>query len=128
MSGASTEAVHPKFRIWLRADGIVQLVWTPGTHMGLEGALEVSDAIAELGGGRPALLLVVPGDGSTQDRSARLEFARRGDLVAAAAVVVGNPLSRIMGNFFVNVSKPTAPTQLFDDEASAVAWLQEFTP
>jgi hypothetical protein len=32
----------------------------------------------------------------------------------------------MMGNFYLNVSKPMAPTRLFDDEASALAWLQEF--
>ena len=32
----------------------------------------------------------------------------------------------MMGNFFLNVSKPMAPTKLFDDEASALAWLKEF--
>jgi hypothetical protein len=57
-----------------------------------------------------------------------MEFVRRGDLVSAVALVVATPLSRMMGNFFLTVSKPMAPTRLFDDEASALAWLQEFAP
>ena len=36
------------------------------------------------------------------------------------------PLGRMMGNFFINVNKPKAPTRLFDDEAPALAWLKEF--
>ena len=65
-------------------------------------------------------------DAGPQDRPARIEFVRRGDLVSAVALIVGTPLSRMMGNFFLTVSKPMAPTRLFDDEASALAWLQEF--
>ena len=65
-------------------------------------------------------------DAGPQDRPARVEFVRRGDLVSAVALVVGTPLSRMMGNFFLNVSRPTTPTRLFDDEASGLAWLQEF--
>jgi hypothetical protein len=32
----------------------------------------------------------------------------------------------MMANFFLSVSKPPFPTRMFDDEASALAWLQEF--
>lgn len=60
------------------------------------------------------------------ERPARTELTRRGDLVSAVALIVGTPLSRMMGNVFLSVSKPMAPTRLFHDEASALAWLQEF--
>ncbi len=65
-------------------------------------------------------------DGGPQERPARIEFARRGDLVSAVALVVGTPLSRMMGNFFLSVSRPMAPTRLFEDEASELAWLHRF--
>ncbi len=32
----------------------------------------------------------------------------------------------MMGNLIINVSRPQMPVRLFDDEASAVAWLQTF--
>jgi hypothetical protein len=32
----------------------------------------------------------------------------------------------MMANFFLRVSNPPFPTRLFDNEASALAWLQEF--
>ena len=117
---------RPKFRMWLRSDGIVQLVWAPRVTMALEDALAATEAMAQLTGGRRSPLLVDTRDAGPQDRPARTEFARRGDMVSAVALIVGTPLSRMMGNFFLAVSKPMAPTRLFDDEASAVAWLQEF--
>jgi hypothetical protein len=112
--------------MWLRPDGIVQLVWARRTAMVLEDAIAATEAMAQLTGGRRSPLLVDSHDIGPQDRPARTEFARRGDLVSAVALIVGTPLSRLMANFFLTVSKPVAPTRLFDDEASALAWLQAF--
>ena len=126
MNNESAEITHPKFRMWLRPNGIVHLVWGSGVAMGLEDAVAAIDAMTKLTGGRRSPLLVDTHDSGTQDRPARVEFVRRGDLVSAVALIVATPLSRMMGNFFLNVSKPMAPTRLFADEASALAWLQEF--
>jgi hypothetical protein len=117
---------HPKFQMWLRPDGIVQLVWASRAAMGLEHAVAATEAMTRLNNGRRRPLLVDAHDAGPQDRPARMEFARRGDLVSAVALLVEAPLSRMMGNFFLSVSKPVAPTRLFGDEASAVAWLQGF--
>lgn len=84
--------------------------------------------MTELTGRRRSPLLVDTRHGGQQDRPARMEVVRRVDMVSAVALLVSTPLSRMMGNFFVTVNKPVAPTRLFDDEASALAWLQEFTP
>lgn len=125
MNGESTGITRPRFRMWLRPDGIVQLVWAPGVTMELADATAAIDAMTTLTGGRPSRLLVDVHDAGPQDRSARMEFIRRADLVLGVALIVATPLSRMMGSLFLAVSRPTAPTQLFDDEASAVAWLGE---
>ena len=117
---------HPKFRMWLRPDGIVQVVWVPRTTALLEDATATLEAMAQLTGGRRSPLLMDLHDVSPQDRSVRMEFARRGDLVSAVALIVDTPLSRVLGNFFLSVNKPLFPTRLFDNEASALAWLLEF--
>ncbi len=126
MADDSGVITHPKFRMWLRPDGIVELVWAPRAAMGLDDALAATDAMRQLTGGRRSPLLVDTRDAGSQDRPARTEFVRRGDLVSAVALLVGTPLSRMMGNFFLSVSKPMAPTRLFADETSALAWLQGF--
>lgn len=125
MSGESPEVTHPKFRMWLRPDGVVQLVWGPGAVLRLEDAVAAIDAMTKFTDGRKSPLLVDTRDLGRQDRAARMEFVRRGELVSAVALLVSTPLSRMMGNFFLAVSKPMAPTRLFDDEAAAVAWLKE---
>ena len=125
MSGEPHEVTHPKFRMWLRPDGIVELVWRSGAELGLEDAVAAIDEMTKLTDGRRSLLLVDIHDAGQQDRAARMAFVRGGDLVLAVALLVSTPLSRMMGNFFLTVSKPTTPTRLFDDEAAAVAWFKE---
>jgi hypothetical protein len=41
-------------------------------------------------------------------------------------LIVDTPLSRTLGTFFLRVNKPPFPVRLFDNEASAVAWLRAF--
>jgi hypothetical protein len=92
----------------------------------LEDAAATLEAMAQLTGGRRSPLLVDIRDTGPQTRPARLEYARRGDLVSAVALIVGTPLSRMAGNLFINMSRPPTPRRMFDNEASAVAWLQKF--
>ena len=126
MNNESTEILHPKFRMRLREDGIVQIVWAPAVVMDYEDALAATSAMKKLTAGRPHPLLVDAHAAGPLGRPARMEFASRGDLISAMALVANTPLSRLMGNFFIAVSNPGAPTRLFNDEASALAWLKEF--
>lgn len=125
MNGQVPEVTHPKFRMWL-ADGVVHLVWSPPVPSGLEDATAAIEAMIEVTGDRPAPLLVDVRQAGPQDRAGRLEFIRRHEVVSAVAILVGSPLSRMMGNFFMNVGRPKAPTRLFDDERAAVVWLTGF--
>ncbi len=128
MTDTSHEITHPKFRMWLRPDGIVQLVWEPHVRIGLEDALASTDGLTALVGGQRRPLLVDVHAAGTVDRLARMEWVRRGDLVAAVAVIVTTSLGRMSGSIFLALSTPTPPTRLFGDEASAVAWLSDFVP
>lgn len=124
MSTESTEITGEKFRIWLRPDGVAEIAWAPHVPSGIEDARAVIDAMSQLTGGGAAPLLVHTTDAGPQDRAARMEFIRRQDVVAAVALVVGNPLSRMMATFFINVSKPDVPIRLFEDADAALAWLR----
>ena len=117
---------HPKFRMWLRPDGVVQVVWAPQTTVLLEDATAALEAMAQLTGGRRSPLLVDMRDTGPQDRATRAVWARPSVPLSAVALIVGSPLSRMMGNLFISANRPTTPTRLFNDEASALAWLQAF--
>ena len=115
---------RPKFRMWVRPDGIVQLVWAPRATIAIDDAIAATEAMAELTGGRRSRLLVVAYDVGPQDRAARMEFARRGDLVSGVALIVSTPLSRVLADFYMSAVRQVPPTRLFGDEASALDWLQ----
>ena len=126
MSDEPGVVTHPKFQMWLGPDGVVQMTWVSKAVIGLEDAIAAIAVMSELTGGRRSPLSVDLHDGGQPSRLARVEFTRHDDLVSAVALIVGTPLSRVMGNFFLTVSKPPYPVRLFDDEASALAWLQAF--
>jgi hypothetical protein len=113
-----------KFKMWLREDGIVQLVWAPKMDIGHSEAIAAIDSMVELTHGSKAPLLVDARGTGSQDRRARVEFVRRGELVSAVALIVDTPLSRMMANFYLNVSRPVVRTRLFEDERAAVTWLR----
>jgi hypothetical protein len=117
---------HPKFRMWLRPDGIAVVVWVPRTTALLEDAVACLEATAQVTGGRRCPLLVNMLDTGPQDRKTRAEWTRRSDLLSAVALVVSTPLSRVVGNLFLSVSRPPFPVRLFDNEASALTWLRDF--
>lgn len=118
--------IHPKFRMWLRPDGIVQLAQIPQTTVLVEDARAAEEAMAQLTGGRPSPLLVDMHDAGPQDRRTRAEWTSRSDVQSAVALIVGSPLSRVLGNLLLTVSKPQFPVRLFDNEAAAVAWLLRY--
>jgi len=126
-AGQGTGVVtHPKFRMWLRPDGIVQVVWVPRTTVLLEDATSTLDAMVRLTGGRRSPLLVDMRDTGPQDRRTRAEWTSRTGLQSAVALIVGTPLSRMLGNLLLMITRPQFPVRLFENEASAVAWLKDF--
>lgn len=49
-----------------------------------------------------------------------------GDDLAALAVIVSNPVTRMMGNFFLKFHHPKYPFRLFNDTSSAKQWITEY--
>jgi hypothetical protein len=64
----------------------------------------------------------------SQTAEARSAFAGPVSLQVASAValLVGSPLSRVLGSFFLRFNRPEMPTRLFTSEADAQRWLREF--
>jgi hypothetical protein len=115
--------------VYAEDDGTVVLRFRPESLATVESVPEVVRAhvAAARGAKRPALADV--SGLKFADLEARKLAA--GPEVAAVcshmALLVGNPVSRILGNFFLRVSRPLYPTRIFTDEASARRWLAEET-
>ena len=64
----------------------------------------------------------------SQSRDTRQYFAGQAGAggILATAALIGSPISRLTGNFFLSFGKPNAPAKLFTSEEDALAWLKEF--
>jgi len=62
------------------------------------------------------------------DRGARLHYASQqsADTSLAVGLLVGSPLSRAIGTFFLGLNKLPIPFRLFSSEAEALCWLRGF--
>lgn len=108
--------------IILRDDGIVFVDMWAGADFRAADAHETLAKIDGLTGAKPALHCVDFRKAKSMERECRAIFAN-GKNTKAAALVVSNPLSRVLGNFFLGLSKTSFPLQLFPDVETAIAWL-----
>jgi len=51
-----------------------------------------------------------------------------GGIISAAALIVSNPVSRIMGNFYMGINKTKMPVRMFATTMDAKNWLKDFLP
>lgn len=59
-------------------------------------------------------------------REARQYLGKQGsELVTFAGLLSHSPVGRTIGNFYMNITKPTIPTKFFKSEESAIKWLKE---
>lgn len=49
-------------------------------------------------------------------------------LISAAALLIGNPVSRMLGNFYMGLNRTSMPVKMFTDQDDAFAWLESFLP
>lgn len=113
-----------KFRAWLRPDGVVQFAWQPGFAVGGADAAAAMDAGREAARGAMRGVLVDMRTLGVMDKSARTVFSAPNDWAHAVALWVNSPLSTVLANFFLGVSRARIPVRMFTREADAVAWLK----
>lgn len=59
------------------------------------------------------------------DKPARDYLAKEGSsLVRSVAVLTDSPVTKIMLNFYLTISRPLVPTKMFTDEAQAIDYLK----
>jgi hypothetical protein len=109
-------------------DGILRIEPLPGGTQTYVDAVENLAAMADVGGGRRP-----PGLGDMRgvrgiDREARALYADAPQAVSAMALLVGSPLSRAVGTFFIGFNRTRVPTRLFTSETDAIRWLRSLVP
>jgi hypothetical protein len=76
--------------------------------------------------GRKCGLVVVMNNLLSQDAESRRVYSEGmlPELFYGSALVVGNPLSRAIGSFFIGLSKPAVPLTLVSSIEEGISWLQ----
>ena len=110
----------------LREDGIFCTDCLPDTVMTIEKGLFSTKKTSEMQDGVPYPLLCDLTNVVKMTKECRDHFAgvEHGETFTRAALVVSNPISRIIGNFFMGLNKPVKPTRLFTDKTKAIEWLK----
>ena len=117
-----------KSKLWLGEDGIVRIIWIPDAEVTLADAQETMAAYLRVGKGKRRPLLVDTKTMKSLAREARHYYASEeaARVASAVAVIVGTPVSRVLGNFYLGLSNPRLPSRLFSLEDEALEWLKGY--
>lgn len=115
-------------KLWLGDDGIVRIIHVPGAEVTLEDAQETMAAYLKLNKGKRRPLFIDTKTMKSMARVARHYYAGEEavKVASAAAIIVGTPVSKVLGNFYLGLSNPYLPSRLFTSEDEALAWLKGY--
>jgi len=113
-------------RMWMGDDGILRSSLREGADENEEDAVANVAAGSMLAGDRKIPILADWTEVSFISQQARRVYAGKetNRYTLALALVVGTPLSELIGSFFIGLNKPMFPTKLFTSEQEAIAWLK----
>jgi len=121
------EFITPYIKFWIE-DDIVFGEYLPNVQLTLEAVKTSIEARIEFTKGKPHLFLCDLTPVKSATKEAR-DFSSK-DIgiqgITAGALIVNSSVSKIIGNFFLSINKPSAPAKLFTDKAEALKWLQQF--
>lgn len=112
----------------MRPDGVVYYSFRPGARSEEADARNAVDAVSKLAtahGTLPATVIIDLSNLVQQSREARAYLASPevAKMVHTAAVIVSNPVSRVLGNVFLHVNRPMVSMKLFTAQPPAEAWV-----
>jgi hypothetical protein len=115
-------------KLWLGEDGIVRIIHVPGAEVTLEDVKETMAAYLKIYKGKKRPLFVDTKTMKSLAREARKYYAgdEAANVASAAAIIVGTPVSRVLGNFYLGLSNPHLPSRLFSSEDEALKWLKGY--
>lgn len=116
-----------KIRFTLRPDNILHTDCFPNTIMTLEDGKESTRISAEMVNNEPLPLLCDLTNVVKMSQDCRNHFAgeEHAKTFSKCALIVTNPISKIIGNFFLGLNKPLKPTKLFTSKEQGLKWLKQ---
>jgi hypothetical protein len=116
------------FTTWINHNGVCYTVVKPNAEIEIEDAIENTAAVKAISKDHIYPMLVNLREIKSISKEARDHFSmqNRAPGVAAIAMFIKSPVSRIIGNFFLGLNRSVVPAKLFTNEEKAVAWLKQY--
>ncbi len=114
--------------VFLQPDGIMRMEISKTDEITLENVNDFIAAVKEIGGGKPFCNLIIFEKFVQVDKESR-EYSASEEAniyTIAEAFVIKSAALKIVGNFYIQVNKPTRPTKIFTNEEDATKWLKTF--
>ena len=110
-------------------DDVLHLVYKPLDVLDISIAkILVKDRLSFVQGNAYPTLFDIREVKSTT-KEARDYLANEGnELVMASALLVNSSVTKMIGNFFITVSRPKNPTRLFLNKDKSLEWLEQYNP
>jgi hypothetical protein len=125
MKAAHESYRNQNARLWIK-EGILFFIYKPNTCINLEVAMRVvADRVALQNERQLPVFCDMRGIISI-DKAGRDYLAKSGSLLAkAVALVVSEKGSLVLSAFYLEINKPSVPTQIFTDEQEALEYLKD---
>ncbi len=116
----------PRFRFTLRPDGILFTEGAPNIKLSLEDAQQCTQITNELQDwkARPLMCDLTNVAGMTYECRKHFSGKEHAETYTKCALIIGSPISRILGNFFIGLNRPEKRVKLFTSRHQAEVWLK----
>ena len=117
--------------VWMDEDGVLYQDYSPGTVLKLEDSLEELKIYRTTfckEEKRPIIVDLSNIKTVSKDSRDIYSSQEMGDTISAAALIVSNPVNRIMGNFYMGINKTKMLVRMFSGTRDAKNWLKDYLP
>lgn len=113
--------------LWLDQYGIIHVNILPGAEVNIQHTRDYV-TVAKRFGNTKRLILVDISKIKSASREARDFFKQEtgSEIIKSVALIIGSPVSKVIGNFLIGLNKPSYPIKLFTSEKEAEGWLRQF--
>jgi hypothetical protein len=128
MNSNSTIHTSSKGQVYIDQLGILIQTYEDNAELTFDDACEDFNLYADLCKKVKRPVMVDIRNIKSVERKARAYYASEEatKYLSAAALIIGNPVSRVIGNFYLGLNKTIIPFRLFIDQKDAMKWLKSF--
>lgn len=124
MEDPKPELHNPYVSIWLEGT-IMMGIYHSNTVIDLAIAKDIVKTRISIFGTEPRLAIIEIGDSISASKEARDYLGSKEACIGLKklAILARSPISATLGNFYLKISRPPAPTKIFSNKEAARKWL-----